>query len=755
IIHRDLKPSNILIAPFDGKPMVKVIDFGVAKATGQRLTDASLFTGFGAVVGTPEYMSPEQAETNNQDIDTRSDIYSLGVLLYELLTGSTPLTKKRVKEAALLEVLRVIREEEPPRPSTRLSSTDGLPSISAQRQTEPAKLTRLVRGELDWIVMKTLEKDRNRRYETANGFAADVQRYLAGEQVLACPPSAWYRLRKFGRRNKMALIMLASVAVTLLIGTIVSTWQAIRATRAEDLAQTRLDAESAALVRAKAEASRANAISEFLQEALYSANPDSSKGADYTVRQLLDDLSQGLGERLKDQPETEATIHATIGNAYRALGLTQSAKGHLDKALEIRRRVFGPNDITVAQSHLDWAMNSFESGNRIAAEAETREALTIFQIGNAKDEKILATLHYLAFVLGHQGKFAEQQTVAEQALAFARDKGLADSPIVASLLHNLGHTRIETGDYAGAESLLLKAVHMHRRLHGKEHVETGWALLNLGVARERQKKLGEAEANMRDALNIFRKHFVETHKSILLTSDALQRVLISKNDKAGLAAFHVERAARLNKALELQLGNLGLRIQLGKLLRDGKDYDGAHAQFSEVIAKDPKFVDAWVGCGECDMWRGNFAKAVEEFSTAIKLNPQHAHAWSCRAWAQFNLRQWDNAVSDYSKAIELTPKVHTNWFHRGMAYLELGESDKAAADFTKVVEGWPNEAEGWYLRALAYSQSGQPDKALADLRQAIAAGFRNVGRLKNDPKLAPLRSNDEFKKLVAELEAKK
>src|SRR5262249_35761134 len=216
IIHRDIKPTNILVAPFDGRPVVKVIDFGVAKATGQRLTDATLFTGFGAVVGTPEYMSPEQAETNNQDIDTRSDIYSLGVLLYELLAGSTPLTKKRVKEAAFLEVLRVIREEEPPRPSTRLSSTEELPSISAQRHTEPAKLTKLVRGELDWIVMKALEKDRNRRYETANGFAMDVQRYLADEPVLACPPSPRYRFAKFFRRNKAPVAAAAVVTAALL-----------------------------------------------------------------------------------------------------------------------------------------------------------------------------------------------------------------------------------------------------------------------------------------------------------------------------------------------------------------------------------------------------------------------------------------------------------------------------------------------------------------------------------------------------------
>ena len=236
IIHRDIKPSNVLVAPYDGKPVVKVIDFGVAKATGQRLTDRTLFTEFGALVGTPEYMSPEQAEINNQDVDTRSDIYSLGVLLYELLTGSTPLTRKRVREVALLELLRVIREEEPPRPSTRLSdSKAALPSISAQRHTEPARLTKLVRGELDWIVMKALEKERDRRYETANGFAGDLQRYLADEAVQACPPSATYRFRKFARRNKgrLAVAGLVVFFLTALAG--VAGWAAKdRADRAQE-----------------------------------------------------------------------------------------------------------------------------------------------------------------------------------------------------------------------------------------------------------------------------------------------------------------------------------------------------------------------------------------------------------------------------------------------------------------------------------------------------------------------------------------
>jgi eukaryotic-like serine/threonine-protein kinase len=215
IIHRDIKPSNVMVCLYDGQPIPKVIDFGIAKATDSRLTEKTLFTELGQVVGTLEYMSPEQAELNQIDIDTRSDIYSLGVLLYELLTGTTPLERKRFKMAAFLEVLRLIREEESPRPSMRLSTTEELPSIAANRGVEPKNLRGLVRGELDWIVMKALEKSRNRRYETASAFAADVQRFLHDEPVQACPPSRIYRLRKFARRNRLALAVTAVVAAAL------------------------------------------------------------------------------------------------------------------------------------------------------------------------------------------------------------------------------------------------------------------------------------------------------------------------------------------------------------------------------------------------------------------------------------------------------------------------------------------------------------------------------------------------------------
>jgi eukaryotic-like serine/threonine-protein kinase len=269
IIHRDLKPSNILVAPHDGVPVVKVIDFGVAKAIGQQLTDKTIYTRFTQMIGTPLYMSPEQAEINALDIDTRSDVYSLGVLLYELLTGTTPFDMKRFATAAYDEIRRIIREEEPPKPSTRLSTMgESLSKVSGRRKTEPAQLSALVKGDLDWIVMKALEKDRNRRYDSASAFAADVRRFLAVEPIEARPPSAVYRFRKLARRNKVALITATLVAAALLLGTVASTWQALRATSAEKRARS-----SATIARQrKTEADEARSQAEKRRDQLATLN---------------------------------------------------------------------------------------------------------------------------------------------------------------------------------------------------------------------------------------------------------------------------------------------------------------------------------------------------------------------------------------------------------------------------------------------------------------------------------------------------
>ena len=315
IIHRDIKPSNVLVTMYDDKPVPKVIDFGVAKAVEQRLTERTLFTQFGAMVGTFEYMSPEQAEMNAFGVDTRSDIYSLGVLLYELLTGTTPLEKQRLRQAALGEMVRLIKEEEPPRPSVRLSGSGDLPSIAAARKTEPARLSRLMRGEVNWIVMRCLEKDRTRRYETASGLAKDVDRYLRDEPVEACPPSAGYRLRKFARKHRAPIAVAAGFLVLLVADVVFSTWQAARARRAEERAnveaaramdaerQTRQERDGALAARKEADDRRdeAEAARQSLRRALYASDMQLAQSAwasgnVVTMRDLLEGQRPSAGQ---------------------------------------------------------------------------------------------------------------------------------------------------------------------------------------------------------------------------------------------------------------------------------------------------------------------------------------------------------------------------------------------------------------------------------------------------------------------------
>ena len=304
IIHRDIKPSNVLVCIQEGRPVPKVIDFGVAKALHQRLTEQSMYTEIGAVIGTLEYMSPEQAELSSLDIDTRADVYCLGVMLYELLTGSTPLDNKRLKQAAYAETLRIIREVEPPKPSTRLTqSKESLAGLAAQRRTEPARLTKDVRGELDWIVMKALEKDRTRRYESASGLARDIERHLADEPVEASPPSVGYRFRKFVRRNRAVMTTIAIVTAALVLGTAVSLWQAIRATYAEGLALNRLTAEQSERERAvRAEGEKTEQLWQaLLAQAQASRNSRQSGQRQGSLNALVKAASIRPDERLRDE----------------------------------------------------------------------------------------------------------------------------------------------------------------------------------------------------------------------------------------------------------------------------------------------------------------------------------------------------------------------------------------------------------------------------------------------------------------------
>ena len=357
VIHRDLKPSNILVASQDGRALARVIDFGIAKATDHRLTERTVFTEFRQLIGTPEYMSPEQA-AGGLDIDTRTDVYSLGVLLYELLTGTTPFDPKRLRSAAYGEMQRIIREVEPPRPSTRLSqSTDTLPAIAAHRRIEPRRLGSLMRGELDWIAMKALDKDRGRRYETPSNLAADIQRYLEGGSVTAAPPSTAYRVRKFVRRHRAAALAGAFIAAALLLGVIGITISLLhaqdqrdRALDAERLATQRLtEAETARedAVKAREEAERFNriatAVSDFFTLDVLNLKPTPAGEPELTVREVLDRIPEKIGQHFATEPSVEGVIRERVGQLYLNMGQPRRAAEFLERGAMLLDKGLGPD----------------------------------------------------------------------------------------------------------------------------------------------------------------------------------------------------------------------------------------------------------------------------------------------------------------------------------------------------------------------------------------------------------------------------
>jgi serine/threonine protein kinase len=451
IIHRDLKPTNVLVTLIDGTAVPKVIDFGVAKAMGQSLTEKTVFTGFAQLIGTPLYMSPEQAEFSGADVDTRSDIYALGVLLYELLTGSTPFDQDTLRTVAYDEVRRIIREVEPPKPSTRISTLEATAAtVSANRKSDPYTLGKLIRGELDWIVMKALEKDRNRRYETANGLAADLRRYLNYEPVEAGPPSALYRLRKYARRNRAVLATAALVALALVAGTVVSAWQAIRALRAEGLAETRLSQVTQERDRVTEERNRADlAVRVYRSLNRHDRLKNYDRSTEMEGRVMEGDLRVlGLGH-----PWTLQSIRSYFASARMDRSYWEEARKTLEPLLDRSRRELGPEDeLTVALTgwvaHAHGLLGQTEKAIALVnALPETLEALPardllacILYMSNQRDaalvqlQRLEALLPRLvpaddtfsilirtrqALVLRDLGRFAEARPLLEQTLAEA------------------------------------------------------------------------------------------------------------------------------------------------------------------------------------------------------------------------------------------------------------------------------------------------------------------------------------------------
>jgi len=527
IIHRDIKASNVLVTIQDDRPVPKIIDFGVAKAISQRLTERTMFTELGQLIGTPEYMSPEQAEMTGLDVDTRTDVYSLGVLMYELLVGVLPFESDELRRVGFDEIRRRIREQEPLKPSTRLT-TPGFDTDHAikSRQTDLSALTKQLKGELDWITMKAMAKDRMQRYASASELAADVTRYLKHEPVIAGPPSAMYRVRKYVRRHKVGVAAAAMVVLALLVGVTGATVGLIRARKAEQIA--------------KAEAAKANAINQFLQNTLSSANPIEGSDRDITVLEALKQATDKIPQSFPDQPEVEAELKHNIGITYLRLGHYDEAEELLTSSLNMWQELRGPNHADLASPLTSLAVLRHEQGNYEDAERLYREALSIKHKQHGEEhEDVMSILNNLALVLQDKGDLVAAEQHFRKILEIDRKIWGEKHLYVAVDLNNLGRLLKEKENYQEAEPFLRKAVEI---LKEEQHP---WLSISLG-------NLGELMAEKGDYMNA-EPIFVE---AVMLGERKLGREnqdVAKLRTKYGFCLIKLERLEKAEEQLLLAL----------------------------------------------------------------------------------------------------------------------------------------------------------------------------------------------------------
>jgi serine/threonine protein kinase/tetratricopeptide (TPR) repeat protein len=580
VIHRDLKPSNILVVIQDDRPVPKIIDFGIAKATDHRLAQRTLFTEQGQLIGTPEYMSPEQAEMSGLDVDTRTDVYSLGVILYELLVGALPFDARKLRSAGFGEIQRIIRETEPPKASTRLSTAkDTQAEIAARRGTDPGSLLKLLRGDLDWITMKAMAKDRTHRYSTASELTADIERHLRHEPVTAGPPSAVYRIRKYIKRHKLGVTAAAVVMLAVIIGTAGTTIGLLRAVRAEK--------------KAVEEAATAKRVSDFLVDLFHVSDPSEARGNTITAREILDKGAAQIDRELKDQPAIRARLMETIGTVYRSLGLYGQAITMLEKALEITRGLYRSDHLIVADVLHNLGIVYDDQGKYEEAASLFRQSLDIrsSQLG-PDDPEVARSLNSLAIVRWNQGKYEEAEPLLERSLAIKEKVLGPDHPDLANTLINLGVLKHSQKKYTEAETFFKRALAISEKNLGADHPDLGGILNNLGSLYEDQGRRAEAEPLYARCLKIWEKALGPDHSDVAIALHNLANLYRNLGKYAEAGPLYLRSLAIFEKNLgpDHPYVEISLR-ECANLYRDQGKYAEAEPLYLrslQVFEKNPE-----------------------------------------------------------------------------------------------------------------------------------------------------------------------
>jgi len=573
VIHRDLKPSNVLVTIQDDHPVPKIIDFGVAKATAHHLTERTLFTELGVLIGTPEYMSPEQAEMGGLDIDTRTDVYALGVILYELLTGALPFNRKELRQAGLAEIQRMIREKEPARPSTRVTQLGPASTQAAtNRHTEPHRLASQLRGDLDWVTMKALEKDRTRRYQTANSLANDVRRHLVHQPVSAGPPSALYRAQKFVRRHRYGVAAATTLVLLLAAFAVAMAVQTQRTARERD--------------RANREAKTAQQVSEFLVRMFETTNPFQGRGKDVPVGEILDRGSQRIATELREQPEVRATLMDTMGRVYYDLGVYDKAAELVQEALGYQERTFGRNSTKVAASLNSLGAIRREQGDYPAAESLARESLDIRQKALGHDHAAVAeTLSTLGAVRESMGDWPGAEKLLREALSIHRKVLGSDDLALATSLNNLALVLGQEEKFDESEALYRESLAIRRKRFGSEHPFVAQSLNNIGMLYVRQRKDLQAEPLFLEALAINRKVVGGVHPVVAANLNNLGLVYLRTNNLPK-AEEHFRRVLEMDKKImgEDSPTLAGVTQNLGVVFTREKKFREAEQYLHEALA---------------------------------------------------------------------------------------------------------------------------------------------------------------------------